>query len=436
MQLNKEILRLAIPNIIANLSVPILSLTDIALLGHLESEVYLAALSLSTAVFNVVFWMFSFIRMSATGFTAQAYGSQDKSQVKRILYRSFFIALGIGAILVSLSFLIKMFSFDLMSSDPETIYFAKEYFNIRILAAPATIGLYALTGWFSGMQDAKSPMFVTVLMNIINVILSIVFINVFSMDIEGAALGTIIAEYLAFAVGIFILFKKYPEVFRFTESWSQVFNKTELYEFFSINRDIFIRTLCLILVFNFFIITSAKYETVILSANSILLQLTMVFSYFTDGFACAAEALTGKYLSQKNREKFNKLIKSLFLWGLGLAVVFSVIYFFFGSSILRILTSQESVLSTAKEYLVWLAILPLFSFASYIWDGIYVGVLAGKAMRNTMIIATFPVFFGLFYSLNDSFGNHALWIALLGYLFFRGFLQTIIAKKTVYAKIG
>ena len=433
--MNKEILRLAIPNIISNLSVPILSLTDIGLLGQLNSEIYIASLALSTAVFNIIYWMFSFIRMSSTGFTAQAYGRNNTKETKVLFHRSTIISLAIGLCLMAFSPLIETVTFHFMQSSPETISLAKEYFRIRILSAPATLLMFALLGWLIGMQNAKIPMVVTIITNILNIILSYTFVNILDMDVKGTAYGTVIAEYIAMIITIVVIFKKYRNLFTFDQNLSSIINARELKNFMSVNRDIFIRTLCLILVFNFFIMRSATYGDEFLSANTLLIQLTMFFSYFTDGIAYASEALVGKYLGFKSLAKLYKLIKHLFVWALAMSIAFSGIFFLFGDDILHLLSKQKNVIEIANEYLIWVIIIPIVSFASYIWDGIYIGLLAGKEMRNTMILATFPIFFGIYFLFNNSLGNHALWLGLFCFLGVRGLSQTFLAKKIIQNKL-
>jgi len=429
--MNKQILNLATPNIISNITIPLLGMVDLAIMGHLDSEKYLGAISLGGMIFNFIYISFNFLRMGTGGFTAQAFGRNDKNEILYLLARSLFIAVVCGLALIALQVPIERVGFYFIEGSKDVENLAAEYFHIRIYAAPATIGLFALTGWFIGMQDAKTPMYIAILINLVNVLLNLLFVYEFNMTSNGVALGTLISQYVGFFIASYLIVKKHSSLFnRF--SLKAILNRVALKRFFSVNRDIFIRTVMLISVFSFFTAESAKISDNILAVNTLLLQYLMMFSFIMDGFAHAAEALSGKYFGMNNQELLNKTIKYIFGWGMAFSVLFSLIYLAFGEYVLVVFTDNQVIVDGAKPFLIWVAIVPLLSFASYLWDGIYIGVTASKAMRDTMLLSVLIVFVPLYLLLKPGMGNHALWIALLVFLFARGFFQTIYAKKAIF----
>ncbi len=432
--MNKRILRLAIPNIVSNITIPLLGMVDLALMGHLDSVNYIGAIALGAMIFNFLYWGFGFLRMGTSGFTAQAYGKRSMPDSIHTLARALIIALMGASLLILLQYPIEKLTFWLISSEPEVETLARSYFYIRIWAAPATIGLYALNGWYVGMQNTRFPMFMAILINLVNVALNLFFVFGLNMKSDGVALGTLLAQYSGLVFGIFLFRKYYGKLLKYFKRES-LKNIGVLKEFMTVNKDIFIRTLCIIIVFTFFTSSSAAVNKHILAVNTVLLQLFFVYSYFVDGFAYAAEALTGRYVGAKDNNLLRLSVKRLFAWGLGIAVVFSAAYGFGWRSLVWLLTDNEQVIRTAGEFALWIGLMPLMAFASFLWDGIYIGATASVQMRNSMLIATLLVFFPMFYGLRDFLGNHALWIALLAFLFTRGVAQYFMAKKAVYKKV-
>ena len=426
--MNKEILRLAIPNIVTNITIPLLGIVDLALLGHLDSHIYLGAVSIGAMIFNILYWGMNFIRMSTTGFTAQAFGAKSNTKIASNLVLPVLIGVVIGFILIFLQYPIDRLSFYLLNAEKETEIFASSYFLIRIWAAPATLALYGFYGWLIGMQNAKYPMIIAVAVNLINVLLSYIFIYKLGMNSDGAALGTVIAQYAGVVIALILIGYKYRSYFK-AYQFKLKFDRVELSKYVSVNINIFIRTLGIMAVFTFFTGLSANSGTLVLDANTILFQFYIFFSYFIDGFAYATEAMTGKYLGEKNKSKLIKSLKIIFKWGLIVSVVFTLIYFFFGEQIIRMMSSQKDIIELSEKYLFWTWLLPILSFASFIWDGVFVGMTASKEMRNTMLFSSLLVFFPSFYFLTDTIGNHALWVALLLFLLSRGLTQTLIFGK-------
>jgi len=427
---NKKILNIAVPNIVSNITIPLLGIVDLALMGHLGKVDFIGAIALGGTIFNFLYWGFAFLRMGTTGITAQAYGARNLGESILSLSRAVAVALAGSIIILVLQKPIANLSFWLIDSENSVETIAKSYFYIRVWAAPATIGLYAFTGWFIGMQNAKIPMMIAITGNVINISLSAYFVYGLQMDARGVALGTVIAQYCSLVLAIFFVSKYYRRLFKY---WSAkgMTKVNELKHFFLVNKDIFIRTLCIIFVFTFFTTESASVNKEILAVNSLLLQFLFIFSYFMDGFAFAAEALVGKFIGANNSKNLARVIRLLFIWGLGISGLFTAAYGFFGINLLSILTDSESTISIAQEYLKWVILLPILSFASFLMDGIFIGATASVYMRKTMMAATLLIFIPLYYSLNGILENHGLWIAMLGFMLARGLFQAIYYKKAV-----
>lgn len=424
--MNKEILRLAIPNIISNISVPLLSTVDTALMGRLSAS-HLGAVGIGAMIFNFIYWNFGFLRMGTTGITAQAFGRQSEKDMIDTLGRAMLIAISVGFLLILLQWGLNAASQFFMQVQPEQQSFVSTYLYIRIWAAPATLGLYAFTGWFFGMQNANFPLAITVLGNIFNIVLSYVFVVNLGMGVAGVAWGTVIAQYLGltFAIGLFLVKYRYlldNFKVRALLQWEK------LQSFLRINADIFIRTFLLTLAFAFFYSKSSGEGELILAANIILLQFVNWMSYGIDGFAFASESLVGKYRGAEDKTQTYRAIRLSFIWGMGLALVYSLVYASLGQQLLRIFTDETPVINEARTYLFWLILFPIVSTPCYIWDGIFIGLTASQAMRNLMIGAI-SIFFLSFFSLGNLWENHGLWFTLTIFMLARGAFQHFYFMK-------
>lgn len=296
--MDKKIFRLALPNIISNITVPLLGMIDITIAGHLGSAVYIGAIALGSNIFNMVYWNFGFLRMSSSGFTAQAYGARDFGEAMNVLLRSLIVALAFGLLIVVLQIPIEKVALNFIKSGAETKENVQLYFRIAVWSAPAVLGMYAFNGWFIGMQNAKTPMIIAILNNVLNIILSVIFVFGFDMKIKGIALGTMLSQLITFAVTLAIWFKLYGRLKKYI-NLNSIFNTDALKLFFKVNSDVFIRTFMLTLVTTFFTFASSGMGNIILAANALLMQFFMIFSYFMDGFAYAGEANGKIYRSQK-----------------------------------------------------------------------------------------------------------------------------------------
>ncbi|MDR8394176.1 MATE family efflux transporter [Aliifodinibius sp. S!AR15-10] len=428
--MNRKILNLAIPNIISNLSVPLLGAVDTALVGHLDEVYYLGAIALGSMIFNFLFWGFGFLRMGTTGLTAQAFGEKDRQESILILARALAVAAIFSTLIILLQTWIADLSFWLVEGSPEVERYTKIYFDIRIYSAPATLGLYAINGWFLGMQNARYPMIVTIFLNALNIGLDFLFVYGMGMHVDGVATGTLIARYAGVTLAVALLIWKYRD-------WLSAYMHDRLMElasikkFFSVNRDIFLRTLCLIFTFSFFTAKSAEFGDVILAANSILLQLWMVVSYGIDGFAYAAESLIGRYTGAKQNDRVKLAVKYCFAWGIGIGVIASGVYWLFDSSILNLFTDQQNVINTAMTVFLWTVAGPTVSSFCYIWDGVFIGATATEPMRDSMLIATLLIFLPAFYLGVGHLGNHAIWLAMVLFMIARGVTLSLYAPRYI-----
>ena len=428
--MNRQIVRLALPNIFTNLTVPLLGMTDMFLMGHQESVHFMGAVALGSVIFNFVFWGFAFLRMSMSGVAAQTYGRNDRLEMAMVLERGLLIALIGSSLLLILQKPLAEFSFWLLEGSPEVKEISRQYFFIRIWAAPASIALMVFYGWFLGMQNAIYPMIIAVTVNLVNIVISFILVFHFNMKAEGVALGSVIGEYTGLVLSIGFFYKKYKWVADcFTTQIAPLLS--QLRHFLNVSLDIFIRTLCVIAVFTFFTSRSAGIDDVTLAINSALLQYLFLFSYFLDGFAYAGEALVGKFAGAKDYINLKASVNKLLVWGFGFAVLFTAVYFLLGDELLHFFTKQDTVISLGADYLFWIILVPFTSFGTFIWDGVFIGLTASKAMRNAVIISAVFFYFLPLYLLFPVIGNHAIWLAMVLFMLCRSVLLTWMYPKVL-----
>ena len=425
---SQRILHIAIPSIISNITVPLLGLIDVTIVGHLGSASYIGAIAVGSMLFNMIYWIFGFLRMGTSGLTAQAYGAHDLKEVTRILLRSTGISLMLALALLILQYPIRLIAFELIDTSAEVQQLATLYFHICIWGAPATLGLYSFSGWFIGMQNSRFPMFIAITQNIVNIVASLLFVFVFGMKVEGVALGTLIAQYAGLFMA-YLLWLRYYRPLRKYISRKQLFTHDAMKRLFQVNRDIFLRTLCLVAVTVFFTSTGAAFGDVVLAVNTLLMQLFTLFSYIMDGFAYAGEALTGKYIGAGNRQELRRTIRHLFGWGIALSLAFTLLYGIGGKEFLGLLTNEQSVISASGDYFYWVLAIPLAGFAAFLLDGICIGATSTHIMLKAMVVAS-GSFFLIYYSLHNVLHNHALWLGFIVYLALRGIMQALLLKSS------
>ncbi len=424
---HRQILRLAGPMIIANISTPLLGLVDTAVMGHLDSPRFLGGVALGGLIFGFIYWGFGFLRMGTTGLTAQALGTQEGSESKCILARALLVALLLAALILLLQQPIASISFWMIASDPVTEGLAQEYFAVRIWSAPATLGNYVLLGWFLGLQKVNYSLLMVVLGNLANMLLDLLFVVQLQMAVEGVALASVAAEYLAFLTGIGLMalqLRQLPGRLRMT----RVIELSGLRKLLAINGDIFLRTLCLIFVFAFFTTQSATQGELILAANTVLLNFQMFMAFALDGFAHAAEAVVGRAVGARDRKLFRISVATATLWSAVVALVFSLCYGLFGVVVVQMLTDIEAVRRIAYAYLPWVMVLPVLSVWCFLLDGIFIGATLTREMRNTMLFATLICFLPAWY-FSIPLGNHGLWLAMSVFFLARGVSMAVVFRR-------
>ncbi|WP_296124311.1 MATE family efflux transporter [uncultured Bacteroides sp.] len=427
---DRQILQIALPSIVSNITVPLLGLIDVAIVGHLGSPAYIGAIAVGGMLFNIIYWIFGFLRMGTSGMTSQAFGKRDLTEVVCLLMRSVGIGLVVAFCLIALQIPIRQGAFLLIHPTDEVRILATLYFHICIWGAPAMLGLYGLTGWFIGMQNSRIPMYIAITQNIVNIIASLSLVYLCGMKVEGVALGTLIAQYAGLFMGLALWWKHYGKLKRFLKVGKNIWQKEAMYRFFQVNRDIFLRTLCLVAVTLFFTSAGASQGEIILAVNTLLMQLFTLFSYVMDGFAYAGEALSGRYIGARNREAFTDTVRHLFGWGVVMAVLFTLVYALGGNAFLGLLTDDKEVIAAADTYFYWALAVPAVGIAAFIWDGIFIGATATRGMLLSMATAA-ASFFVLYYGLHPVLANHALWLAFLTYLLMRGVMQTGLSRVVI-----
>ena len=425
--INKQILRIAIPSIISNITVPLLGLIDVTIVGHLGAPAYIGAIAVGGMLFNIIYWIFGFLRMGTSGMTSQAYGRGDHREVTRLLFRSIGMGGMIACCLLLLQYPICKIAFTLIHTTDEIRELATLYFRICIWGAPAMLGLYGFAGWFIGMQNSRFPMYIAITQNIVNIVASLCCVYVFGMKVAGVATGTVIAQYAGFLMAV-LLYLRYYSRQRTTVTWKEVWQQEAMSRFFQVNRDIFLRTLCLVCVTMYFTSAGAAQGEIILAVNTLLMQLFTLFSYIMDGFAYAGEALTGRYVGARDTNALQRTIRQLFVWGSTLSLAFTLLYLTGGKAFLHLLTNEAAVIAEANHYFYWVLAIPIASFAAFLWDGIFIGATATRQMLIAMFIAS-ALFFIVYFTFRTSLGNHALWMSFLIYLSTRGVIQGMLKNK-------
>ena len=436
--LNSQILRLAIPSILANITIPLVGLVDTAIVGHIANATAIGGIAIGTMLFDLLYWNFGFLRVGTSGMTAQAFGRGDRVECARLLSQSVGIAL-IGAALIWLiQWLFVNLVLTLVPCSPEVASFAREYFFIRIWAAPATLSLMAFKGWFIGMQDTVSPMITDILVNVVNMAVSYVLAVYTPMGALGVALGTVIAQLTGLALAIVLLLVKYRHLWKGLSPLRLALDGRGMKRLLSLNGNLFVRSLCFMVVYVGFTSLASKYGDVELAVSTIMMKLFMLFSYFVDGFAYAGEALVGKEWGAMRREAkgdeaIRQVVRLLFAWSLGVGVLFTLIFALWSGEFYRAMTSDATVLARLADYTAWLIAMPIVSTLAFMWDGVYAGATAGKQIRNAMIYAavSFVVsYLATYYWL----GIQGLYIAYFAHLAARVLYLTFAWKKVEEAE--
>ena len=425
--MNRKILALALPNIISNITVPLLGLVDIAIVGHLGDDSLIGGIAIGTAVFNFIYWNFAFLRMGASGCTAQAYGARNFTEIASVFVRALILALAAALLLVVFQRPIGHAVFLLMDGTPRTMSYAADYFYARIWAAPATISMFAFHGWYIGMQNSRFPMYISIGVNVVNLIFCLWFALGLGWGIVGVAWGTVVAQYSGLVLSIVLWGVYYRRFLRYIRI-RECLKLDALLAFFKINRDIFLRTACIVVVYTFFTSASSGMGDTMLAVNTLLMQLFTLFSSLMDGFAYAGESLAGRYTGAHNVQALNRCVRLLLVWGGVVAVLYTGVYAFGWRTVLSLFTESPAILSEAGGYVGWLIAIPLVAFIPFTIDGILIGATRTAVMRDSVFLST-ALFFAVYYGFRSVIGNNALWAAFLLFLIARGILQYFMTHR-------
>lgn len=432
--MNRSVLKLAVPSIFANITVPLVGMVDLAIAGRLGDASVIGAVAIATMLFDLLYWNMAFLRLGTGGLIAQAFGRGDNKEISRVFVQGISTAALLALFVLAIQYLYVKVAFLFIECTPQVQNLATEYFFIRIWAAPATVSLYVFKGFFIGMQNTVIPMAVELTINITNILASIYFALYTPMGFAGIAAGTVVAQYSGLVLSIVFLLSRYRYLFADVKILACI-KLGEMKSFFVLNADLLVRSLCFLFVYVGFTSLSAKYGDVALAVCSIMMKLMMLFSYFVDGFAYAAEALTGRFIGAKDATSLYRAIKIIFVWSGIIGVVSTFVYLVAADDMILLMTKDANVIEASKKYIGWMLVMPIISCLAFTWDGVYIGATASKAIRNSMLWAVVG-FFAVYYALSHSLGLHALWGAYIIHLLARSAYLTIKAKEDVFSRVG
>lgn len=423
--LDRRILQLALPSVINNITIPLLGLCDLAIVGHIGSGIYLAAMSVATTFFNVTYWLFGFLRMGSSGLTAQAHGAGDRKAIYASLLRALGVAFSVATLILLLQYPLWKLALWLISPSAGVGAIANVYFHIVIWGAPPTLALMCLNGWFIGMQDTRTPMYVAIFQNVVNVSVSLSLAIGLDMKMQGVAFGTLVAQWTGLFASVYMLRRHVVHLGSIHISWMELLQRTELAHFFSLNRDIFLRTVCLVAVNFGFTAFGARQGDTVLAANTLLMTFFTLFSYVMDGFAFAGEALSGHALGANDRQGLHAVTRRLIQWGTGLSLTATLLYVLGGKLLVGLLSSDPTVVSVADHFLPWACMIPLAGTLAFVLDGICIGLTLTRPMLLASFVASLLFFVVAWVSFSltlpaRAWTNHLLWLAFILYLLIRG----------------
>ncbi|EPZ8240041.1 MATE family efflux transporter DinF [Vibrio fluvialis] len=425
--MHRQVLWLAIPMVLSNITIPLLGLVDAAVIGHLEHAWYLGGVALGSTVISVTFWLLGFLRMSTTGLTAQAFGADNRAGLARVWLQGMLMAFGFAAVFLLLHRFIADGVFGFSSASAEVKLYAQQYFVIRAWSAPASLVNFVLLGWLLGTQNSRAPMWMVIITNVVNIVLDLLFVLGLGWKVQGVALASVIADYSGMGFGLWCVWRYWlqhqlpPPLALLRESTQG------LSRFVRLNRDIFLRSLCLQAAFSFMTFQGAAFGDQTVAANAVLMSFLMMISYGMDGFAYAMEAMVGKAIGAKSETQLKAAMIGSAFWSVIICLLLTLAFGWYGSALIRLITDISAVQQTAQVYLPWLVAMPLTSMWCFLLDGIFIGATKGREMRNSMFVAActfFVVFYGFAF-----WGNHALWLAMLSFMAMRGLSLGIVLLR-------
>ncbi|SMF55768.1 multidrug resistance protein, MATE family [Alteromonadaceae bacterium Bs31] len=412
---HRQAFHMAWPMIISNISAPLMGIADTAMLGHLESALYLGAVAIGANIMAFLLWMFAFLRMGTTSFVGRAWGAGENQHLLLQFGQSLLFAVSAGLVLIALQWLLIPIAINLMAPDPEIAQLAARYCHIRLTAAPAAFVTFVVLGLLIGLQNTRLPLFITVLANALNILLDYLFIVRFGWNSDGAAFATLIAEFTGCAIALWVANKALKQALGNTYSLPalrELLNLKGWSALLKLNGDLFIRTALLLFIFNFFTAQGAQLSHTVLAANAILMQLVLLQSFGLDGYAHAAEAMGAKALGGRKQDEFMRACAASIVAGLGLALVISLCFAAGKTTIIAMFTSIHDVADATSTYYAWLIAFPLVSIWTYMLDGIFIGAGRTRTLLGTMVLSVFIIFFPLWWA-TQSLGNHGLWLSFI-----------------------
>jgi len=422
--IDREILRIALPAIVANITIPLLGLIDLTIAGHLGNAAFIGAMSVGAMMFNLTYWNFGFLRMGTSGITAQAYGRGDMSGAAQTLCRACALAMAIAIGIIALQYPLQWATLKIIGPSPNVLALAQQYYTIVVWGAPAILTMMAIKGWFLGMQDSKSAMCISVCVDTINVVASLVAVFAMHLGFVGIAIGTLVAEYVGLIYSMALVWHKHHSLLCGV-NFAELFHWQDMKRMMTVNTHIFFRSFFLIVVTLSFVSIGARSGDLILAANAIIMQLYILFSYCMDGFAFAGEALVGRFSGEGNFLETKRCVKHLMMWGVSLMLIYMAVYGILPQQIFSILTDNPAVVATATNYRWWCVAIPAVSMAAFVWDGVFIGLTDTRGMLYTVMLAS-AIFFIIYFILPFGEGNNKLWLAFISFLAVRSITQTAI----------
>ncbi|MZI94470.1 MATE family efflux transporter DinF [Vibrio sp. CAIM 722] len=424
---HRQVLWLAVPMVLSNITVPLLGLIDAAVIGHLDHAWYLGGVALGSTMISVTLWLLGFLRMSTTGLTAQAVGSEDPKQLIRVLLQGLIMAIGFATVFLLFHRVIADLIFQWSDASEHVKHYGYQYFTIRVWSAPASLANYVLLGWLLGTQNARAPMWMVIITNLVNIVLDLLFVVGLNWKVEGAALASVISDYVGtiFALICVVRYWISHHLPSPKSVWGQVSHG--LVRFIKLNRDIFLRSLCLQVVFSLMTFQGAALGDKTVAANAVLMSFVMFISYGMDGFAYAMEALVGKSIGAKSEHQLKEAMIGTVFWSLLICALLTMVFGLCGDGLVGLITDIPNVHQQAMEFMPWLVAMPLVSMWCYLLDGVFIGATKGKEMRNSMFVAA-ASFFILFWS-TQSWGNHGLWLSMLTFMAMRGLTLSVVMAQ-------
>jgi MATE family multidrug resistance protein len=431
-RMNRSVLKLALPSILANITVPLVGMVDVGVSGHIGDAVAIGGMAISTMLFDLLYWNMGFLRVGTGGMTAQAYGRRDFGEIMKIFTQGLGTAIGIAFVIFAIQYLYIDIALGFINASPEVEEYARQYYFIRIWAAPATLSLFVFKGFFIGMQNAISPMTADITVNVANLGLSLLFAVKMGLGFKGIAWAVLTAQYtgLVLCIAIFLIY--YRRLFRYADL-KKALRLKDLGRFFSVNGNLFVRSICFLFIYVGFTSLSANYGDLQLAVGTIIMKLLMLYSFFIDGFAYAGEALAGKFIGARDSQGLKLSVKVIFRWSWMIALVSTVVYVLFSREMIMLMTDKADVVEASAPYFMWLWMMPALSMAAFVWDGIYVGAISTKRIMQGMICAA-ASFFVAYYALRGMLGIQALYAAYMVHVAVRSVWMWAFRKEAVFSK--